>query len=112
MNDEENISIYNAPILFTYLTNVPFVLPEDTDIVAAFKSLLEEFIDKSLEKLKASTENRPKFGVGRIKIVEILKFILKENILNAKDIIGGNKNFFPILFSLMKKYSMNNLLHN
>ena len=40
MSDEENVSIYNAPILFTYLTNVPFVLPEDTDTVAAFKSLL------------------------------------------------------------------------
>jgi hypothetical protein len=40
MSDEENVSIYNAPILLTYLTNVPFILPEDSDIIAAFKSLL------------------------------------------------------------------------
>jgi len=47
MSDEENVSIYNAPILFSYLTNVPFVLPEDPVIVEAFKLLLENFIDKS-----------------------------------------------------------------
>lgn len=29
MSEDENISVYNAPILLTYLTNVPFVLPED-----------------------------------------------------------------------------------
>jgi len=27
MSPEENVSIYNAPILFTYLTSVPFILP-------------------------------------------------------------------------------------
>ena len=37
---------------------------------------------------------------------------MKENILGAKEIIGNKTRFFPILFSLMKKYSMNNLLHN
>jgi hypothetical protein len=26
--------------------------------------------------------------------------------------VGSKKNFFPILFNLLKKYSMNNLLHN
>jgi hypothetical protein len=40
MSDIENVSIYNAPILFTYLTNVPFVLPEDDAIVSDFKLLL------------------------------------------------------------------------
>jgi hypothetical protein len=29
MSEDENVSVYNAPILFTYLTNVPFVLPDD-----------------------------------------------------------------------------------
>jgi hypothetical protein len=33
MSDDENVSVYNAPILFTYLTNVPFVLPEEDAIV-------------------------------------------------------------------------------
>lgn len=47
-----------------------------------------------------------------MKMVEILRFILKENILGAKEIIGNKTRFFPILFSLVRKYSMNNLLHN
>lgn len=34
ISEEENVSIYNAPILFTYLTSVPFVLPEDEVIVS------------------------------------------------------------------------------
>lgn len=51
MSAEENVSIYNAPILFTYLTNVPFLLPEDPQIVEEFKKLLEVFVDKSCEKL-------------------------------------------------------------
>lgn len=33
MSDETNVSVYNAPILLTYLTFVPFVLPEDETIV-------------------------------------------------------------------------------
>jgi len=69
MSDQENISIYNAPILFTYLTNVPFVLPEDDAIVSDFKLLLESFVDKSLVKLQVDNKSRPKLGFGRIKIV-------------------------------------------
>ncbi len=33
MSDEENVAVYNAPILLTYLTNVPFVLPDDENVV-------------------------------------------------------------------------------
>lgn len=29
MVDEENISIYNAPVLLIYLTNVPINIPDD-----------------------------------------------------------------------------------
>jgi hypothetical protein len=29
MSEDENVSVYNAPILFSYLTNVPFALPND-----------------------------------------------------------------------------------
>ena len=48
MSDYENVSVYNAPILFTYLTNVPFTLPQDENIVNQFKGLLDMFIEKSL----------------------------------------------------------------
>jgi len=47
-----------------------------------------------------------------MKIIEILRFILKENIMNVREIIGNNTIFLPTLFTLMKEYSMNNLLHN
>lgn len=41
MNDDENVCIYNAPILFTYFTNVPFVLPEDPLILEEFQKLIQ-----------------------------------------------------------------------
>ena len=47
-----------------------------------------------------------------MKIIEILRFILKENIMNVREIIGNSTIFLPTLFTLMKEYSMNNLLHN
>lgn len=44
MSDYENVSVYNAPILLTYLTNVPFTLPEDKNVVNQFKDLLKMFV--------------------------------------------------------------------
>lgn len=87
-------------------------MPEDEAVLEEFKKLLEHFIQKSCEKLNVNAATRPKIGTGRIKIIEILRFILKENILSTKDIIGNTDNFFSILLSLMKEYPMNNLLHN
>ena len=84
ISPEEKVSIYNAPILFTYLTNVPFTLPEDPQVVEDFKALLQDFVDKSVEKLQVSGRDRPKLGTGRVKIVEILRFIIKEDILTSK----------------------------
>ena len=69
INEDENVSIYNAPILFTYLTSVPLVLPEDEAVLEEFKKLLEHFIQKSCEKLNVNTTTRPKIGTGRIKII-------------------------------------------
>ncbi len=87
-------------------------MPEDEAVLEEFKKLLEHFIQKSCEKLNVNTAIRPKIGTGRIKIIEILRFILKENILNTKDIVGNTDNFFSILLNLMREYPMNNLLHN
>ena len=112
MSPEEHVSIYNAPILFAYLTNVPFVLPEDPQIIEDFKALLQDFVDKSVEKLQVSSRDRPKLGTGRVKIVEIIRFILKENILNSREIVAKSENFFPTLIRLVREYQWNNLLHN
>lgn len=59
-----------------------------------------------------TARSRPKLGTGRIKIIEILRFILKENILNTKDIVAKTDTFFPILIALFREYPLNNLLHN
>lgn len=67
MSQEESVSVYNAPILFAYLTNVPFVLPDDAQVVADFTQLLQHFIEKSVEKLQVS--GRAKLGTGRLKMV-------------------------------------------
>ncbi len=46
------------------------------------------FIEKSCQKLSVNSRIRPKLGLGRVKIVEILRFILKENILDCRSIVG------------------------
>ena len=69
MSADEHVSIYNAPILFAYLTNVPFVLPEDPQIIEDFKTLLQDFVEKSVDKLQVSWRERPKLGTGRVNIV-------------------------------------------
>jgi len=51
-------------------------------------------------------------GYGRLKIIEIIRFILRDNVLQAKDIVAKTDNFFPTIFNLMKTYEMNNVLHN
>ena len=88
MSDEENVAVYNAPILLTYLTNVPFVLPDDENVVSEFVKLGQMFIEKSCEKLQTDKRKRPKIGIGRVKIIEILRFVIKENILNSKQIVA------------------------
>ena len=91
---------------------MPFILPEDESIIAEFKKLLEHFVEKSCEKLTVTTRSRPKLGTGRIKIIEILRFVLKENIINTREIVAKTDSFFPILINLFREYPLNNLLHN
>ncbi|MEI2703357.1 MAG: hypothetical protein V9E83_13280 [Baekduia sp.] len=69
MSPEESVSVYNAPVLFTYLATVPFILPEDQQVINDFTSLLTDFVDKSCEKLTVKSSSQPKLGVGRVKIV-------------------------------------------
>ncbi len=48
---QENVSVYNAQILQTYLTNVPLVIPEKSQLTEDLKNLLQSFLKKTLEKL-------------------------------------------------------------
>lgn len=70
------------------------------------------FIDKSLEKLSVKKEQRPKLGFGRVKIIEILEFILKENLIGAREMFAAKDNAFSTLFELCRNYELNNVLHN
>lgn len=50
-------------------------------------------------------------GLGRLKIIEILRFIIKENILNTKEIVAQS-NLFVLLLKLFREYPLSSLLHN
>lgn len=89
MSDEENTSVYNAPILLTYLTNVPLILPENDQLVGDLKTLLQSFLNKALEKLKVNRNSRKTLGFGRVKIVEIMSYVLKQNILSCQDLAAN-----------------------
>ena len=89
MSEDENVSVYNAPILLTYLSNVPLILPENDQIVEDLKLLLQSFVNSALEKLKVSRDSRKTLGFGRVKIVEIMSFVLKQNILSCQDIAAN-----------------------
>jgi hypothetical protein len=52
MSEYENVLVYNAPILQTYLTSVPIVIPEKSQTIESLKLLLLSFLRKSLERLK------------------------------------------------------------
>lgn len=41
-----------------------------------------------------------------------MRFIIKEDVLNSKEIVAKTDNFFPTLFNLVKNYELNNMLHN
>ena len=56
MSEFENVSVYNAPILLTYLTNVPLNAPESEQLLKNFQKILESFIEKASEKLKVTRE--------------------------------------------------------
>ena len=55
-------------------------------------------------------EGKGRLGVGRVKMIEVLNFILKRE--KVRLLLSGRKDFFPLLFSLVKKYPLNNILHN
>ena len=41
-----------------------------------------------------------------------MSFVLKENILSARELAASEVDFFPVLFSLCRNYQYNNILHN
>lgn len=61
-------------------------------------------MSKSINKLRVNFREKPKLGVGRVKIIEILRHVLQNNILNTKEIVGKVEGFFALLLSLMRNY--------
>jgi hypothetical protein len=55
-------------------------------------------------------ERKGRLGVGRVKMIEVLNFILKRE--KVRLLLSERKDFFPLLFSVVKAYPLNNILHN
>ncbi len=71
-----------------------------------------DFIKKTLEKLRVQKTDRKTLGFGRMKIVEIIAFVLRENIFSTRELAAAEPEFFPVLFNLCRNYQYNNVLHN
>ena len=69
MSNEVNVDVYFAPILYSYLLNVPFTLPQDETVVDQFKKLGEDFVSSSCQKLTVNRRAFPRFGCGRLKLL-------------------------------------------
>ena len=80
MSDDENVSVYNAPILMSYLINVSFKDTKNAEAMGdffnmmgefeeEFKGLFRDFLPKALKKLKVTREERRSLGFGRVKII-------------------------------------------
>lgn len=64
-----------------------------------------------LEKLEnALQEKKSRLGVGRVKMLEVLNFLTRRN--KVRELLAQQKGLFPLLFSLVKTYPLNNILHN
>lgn len=57
-------------------------------MVEQFKKLLSEFLVAGLNKLRVTRETRSNLGIGRIKIIEIISFILKNDVLEFRNTVG------------------------
>lgn len=89
------------------MTNLKFNLVQSSDLSALFK----EFLVKAVDRLDSEQSSSTTLGLGRIKLIESLFYMLKYDLFSLKTAIPETK-FFERLFGLMRLYHMNNVLHN
>lgn len=101
LNDDLNLSGYSCSVFVHYLLNCPshheFFNDED---------FVEEFWTQSFTNMtKMNT-------LGTIKMVEILNYMLKEDLMLSRDIIVKKQMLWHNIIQIFQKYPMNNILHN
>lgn len=89
------------------MTSLKFNLAQSSELSALFKN----FLIKAVDRLDSERARSATLGLGRIKLIEALFYMLKFDLFSLKTEIPETK-FFERLFGLMKTYHMNNILHN
>ena len=89
------------------MTSLKFNLAKSSELSILFK----DFLTKAVDRLDSEKSRSSTLGLGRIKLIESLFYMIKFDLFNLKSSIPETK-LFERLFGLMKKYQMNNVLHN
>ena len=89
------------------MASLKFNLAESSELSAIFKN----FLIKAVDRLDCSQSESTTLGLGRIKLIEALFYMLKFDLFGLKSTVSETK-FFERLFALMRRYHMNNVLHN
>lgn len=107
ISENETVSAYAVPFIYQLLLNCPpSQLDNDLIDISLYK-----FVDGAMGKLRqAVKQKKGRLGVGRVRMVEILNFILKRR--KIQEYISQQKDFFSLLIELIKQHPLNNILHN
>ena len=101
ISQDLNVSGYCCSVFVYYLLNCPshqeFFNEEE---------FVEEFWSQSLMKMTQMNT------LGTMKMVEMLNYMLKEDLMLSRDIIVKKQMLWPNIIRIFRKYPMNNILHN
>lgn len=89
------------------MATLKFNLAQSSELSNIFKT----FLIKAVDRLDSTKSRSNTLGLGRIKLIEALFYMLKFDLFSLKTTVPETK-FFERLFGLMRKYHMNNVLHN
>lgn len=98
------MAVYSAPFIFHLLN----CLPAEVD-GPAVDAALGKFVDGAVGRLEGAVGGR-RMGVGRVKMIEVLNFLIRRE--GMRVFLSQKKGVFATLFSVIKTYSLNNILHN
>lgn len=133
ISDDEQVSIYNTPIMLCSLTSIRNLLDskeqsKNTDLIDKYQEIMsflknnlaasseltdlfKNFFIKAVDKLNLTKRNSTTLGMGKVRLVESLFFLIKFDLFNIQSVVT-NTPFFQRLFQLVKEYELNNVLHN
>lgn len=133
ISDDEQVSIYNTPVLLCSLVSIrnlidskeqsknPELVEKYQELMAFLKNnlaesselseLFRDFFAKAVDKLNLTRRRSATIGMGKIKLIECLFFLIKFDFFNIQTVVPQTP-FFARLLQLMREYEMNNVLHN